>query len=97
MLLFSPHYPWYVAWLLPFLVLMPRWTVATYVMGMFYLCTTALAVGYGPQQFRLNERLYGAVAIAFILEAAVRSLPRARAWLLRVIPDPVLLERTRSL
>ena len=93
MLLFSPHYPWYVAWLVPFLVLTPRWTVATYVMGLFYLCTTALAVGYGPKQYQLNERLYAWVAIAFMIEAAVFAMPKARAWMLRVIPDPVLAER----
>ena len=91
MLLFSPHYPWYVAWLVLFLVLTPRWTVATYVMGLFYLCTTELAVGYGPKQYQLNQRLYAAVAIAFIMEAAAFGIPRARAWLLHVIPDPVLV------
>jgi alpha-1,6-mannosyltransferase len=88
MLLFSPHYPWYVAWLLPFLVLMPRWTLATYIIGLFYLCTTAMAVGYGPQQYRLNEHLYAAVALAFIMEATAFSIPAVRAWLLRAVPDP---------
>ena len=81
MLLFSPHYPWYVAWLVPFLVLMPSLTVMTYVGGLFYLCTTALAVGSGPKQYELNEILYGTVAIAFIIEVTVRRLPRTRAWL----------------
>ncbi len=83
MLLFSPHYPWYVAWLVPFLVLLPNLTVMTYVCGLFYLCTTALAVGYGPKQYQLNEILYGSVAIAFIIEIAVRRLPPTRAWLER--------------
>jgi alpha-1,6-mannosyltransferase len=83
MLLFSPHYPWYVAWLVPFLVLLPNLTVMTYVCGLFYLCTTALAVGYGPKQFQLNEILYGSVAIAFIIEIAVRRFPLTRAWLER--------------
>jgi hypothetical protein len=81
MLLFSPHYPWYVAWLVPFLVLTPTLTATTYVCGLFYLCTTALAVGYGPKQYQLNEILYGAVAIAFIMEITVRRLPLTRAWL----------------
>jgi hypothetical protein len=90
MLLFSPHYPWYVAWLVPFLVLTPRWTVAAYVVGLFYLCTTALAVGYGPKQYQLNVELYTAVAIAFMIEAAVFAMPKARAWMLQSIPDPVL-------
>ena len=90
MLLFSPHYPWYVAWLVPFLVLMPRLTVMTYVMAMFYLCTTAMAVGYGPEQYRLNERLYGVVAVAFMIEVAVLAVPKAREWLRRAVPGAVL-------
>ena len=73
MLLFSPHYPWYVAWLIPLLVLRPSLTVMTYVGGLFYLCTTALATGYGPKQYELNEILYAAVLIALIIEVAVRK------------------------
>jgi len=74
MLLFSPHYPWYVAWLLPFLVVLPSLTVMTYVGGLFYLCTTALAVGYGPKQYQLNEILYSAVGIALMIEVLGRHL-----------------------
>lgn len=81
MLLFSPHYPWYVAWLIPFLVLMPNLTVMTYVCGLFYLCTTALAVGYGPKQFELNEILYGSVAIAFMIEMFIRRAPSVQVWM----------------
>jgi alpha-1,6-mannosyltransferase len=81
MLLFSPHYPWYVAWLVPLLVLRPSLTVLTYVCGLFYLCTTALAVGYGAPQFRLNELLYAAVGIAFIIEIMGRKMPIARGWI----------------
>jgi hypothetical protein len=79
--LFSPHYPWYVAWLVPFFVLLPNLTVLTYVGGLFYLCTTALAVGSGPKQYELNEILYGSVAIALIMELSVRRVPPLRAWL----------------
>jgi hypothetical protein len=75
MLLFSPHYPWYVAWLVPFLAIVPDITVLAYVCGLFYLCTTAIAVGYGPQQFVLNEILYGGVLVAFLLDIAVRRRP----------------------
>ena len=91
MLLFSPHYPWYVAWLLPLLVLVPSLTVLTYLGGLFYLCTTALAVGYGPQQYHLNEILYAAVLIALIIELAARSVPRTRGWFRRTpmpLPSP---------
>jgi hypothetical protein len=72
MLLFSPHYPWYVAWLVPFLTLVPDITVFAYVCGLFYLCTTALAVGYGPSQFLLNKILYGGALIALLLDVVVR-------------------------
>lgn len=85
MLLFSPHYPWYVAWLVPFLVLLPNLTVMTYICGLFYLCTTALAVGYGPEQFELNEILYSVVSIAFTIEMVGRRVPIVRAWLQRTL------------
>ncbi len=75
MLLFSPHYPWYIAWLIPFLALLPNLPMLTYILGLFYLCTTALAVGSGPKQFLLNQILYGAVLIATLLQLAIRRLP----------------------
>jgi len=89
MLLFSPHYPWYVAWLVPFLVVLPSLTVMTYVCGLFYLCTTALAVGYGPKQYELNEILYGSVAIAFMIEMAARRVPAIRGWIERLDRKPM--------
>ncbi len=72
MLLFSPHYPWYVAWLVPFFVLIESPTVFVYTLGLFYLCTTSIAVGSGPKQFLLNQILYSAVAVAFMIEMVVR-------------------------
>ena len=84
MLLFSPHYPWYVAWLVPFLILMPSLTLFTYIGGLFYLCTTSIAVGSGPKQYLLNQILYSAVAIAFIIELVLRRLPQTRAILHRL-------------
>jgi alpha-1,6-mannosyltransferase len=89
MLLFSPHYPWYVAWLVPFLVLLPNLTVMTYVCGLFYLCTTALAAGYGPKQYALNEILYSAVAIAFMIEMVGRRVPLVRDWMNGLARRPV--------
>ena len=84
MLLFSPHYPWYVAWLVPFLVLMPSLTLFTYIGGLFYLCTTSIAVGSGPKQYLLNEILYSAVAIALIMELTLRRLPQTRTFFHRL-------------
>jgi hypothetical protein len=78
MLLFSPHYPWYVAWLVPFFTVVPSLTVFAYVTGLFYLLTTPLAVGYGPKQFMLNQILYGTVLAAFCLEWALRRFRKPR-------------------
>ena len=75
MLLFSPHYPWYIAWLVPFFTLVPSLTVFTYICAVFYLFTTAMAVGYGPQQFLLNKILYGVVLLAFCVEWMLRRWP----------------------
>jgi hypothetical protein len=71
MLLFSPHYPWYIAWLVPFLVLVPNLPLLTYLVAFFYLFTTALAAP-GPKMFLLNKILYGAVAVAFLLALLLR-------------------------
>ncbi|HEY4358977.1 MAG TPA: glycosyltransferase family 87 protein [Acidobacteriaceae bacterium] len=68
MLLFSPHYPWYVLWLIPFLALVPNLPVAAYLMGMFYLLTTALADGNDDNTFILNSRLYVVVAVAMVVQ-----------------------------
>ena len=89
MLLFSPHYPWYVAWLVPFLTLIPSLTIFTYVCGLFYLCYTALAVGFGAPQFRLNEILYGSSILAVFGEVALRRWPLHR----HVFPVPIVETR----
>ena len=78
MLLFSPHYPWYLAWLVPLLTLVPDIAVLAYVCGFFYMCTTAGAVGYGPEQFLLNQILYAGILIAFLLDIALRRWPIVR-------------------
>lgn len=75
MLLFSPRYPWYVAWLVPFLTLVPDLAVFAYICGLFYLCTTELAVGSGPKQFVLNSLLYGGVLFALLVDVALRRWP----------------------
>ncbi len=75
MLLFSPHYPWYIAWLVPFLTLLPNLPIAAYTLGLFYLCTTSLAVGSGPKQFLLNQILYSAIAFATLLQLALHRWP----------------------
>jgi alpha-1,6-mannosyltransferase len=71
MLLFSPHYAWYVIWLIPFFAIQPNLPVLVYLMGFFYGFTTALA-DPGPRMFLLNEYLYGATAVAFLVWMAWR-------------------------
>ena len=78
MFLFSPHYAWYVAWLVPFFALMPRLPMATYLMGFFYGYTTWLA-DPGPKMFLLNERLYGATLVALVVHVALRAWRPYRA------------------
>ncbi len=78
-LLFSPRYPWYVAWLIPFFALLPNLPALTYICGLFYLCYTELAKGYGPKQFQLNERLYAAVVFATLIAILLRRWPIHRA------------------
>jgi hypothetical protein len=82
MLLFSPHYPWYVIWLVPFLVLVPNLPLLVYLMGFFYLFTTQLA-DPGPKMFLLNKILYGGVAVAIVLVWAWRRWGSAQVRCVR--------------
>lgn len=75
MLLFSPHYPWYVAWLLPFFALIPSLSLFAYTGGVFYMFTTSLAVGSGPKEFLMNQILYSAVILALCAEIALHRWP----------------------
>jgi hypothetical protein len=72
MLLFSPHYAWYVIWLIPFFALQPNAAVLVYLMGFFYGYTTEWAVP-GPKMFVLNACLYGATAVGFLVWMAWRK------------------------
>jgi len=74
MFLFSPHYAWYIIWLVPFFTLMPNLPILTYLLGFFYLYTTALAVP-GPKIFLANEILYAAVFAEFIIQLALNRWP----------------------
>ncbi len=70
-LCFSPHYPWYFLWLLPFLALWP-WRPAFYMVlaATFLLATRLGAPGEGI--FHMNLYLYG----GFLLFLAAEWLPR---------------------
>ena len=69
MLLFSPHYAWYVIWLVPFFTLLPLLPGIGYVIGFFYLYTTALAEP-GPKMFLANEILYALLVVTTLLQIA---------------------------
>jgi hypothetical protein len=78
MFLFSPHYAWYIIWLVPFFTLLPNLPILTYLLGFFYLYTTALAEP-GPKMFLANEILYGSVLAALILQFVLNRWPVHRA------------------
>ncbi|HWW98982.1 MAG TPA: glycosyltransferase 87 family protein [Edaphobacter sp.] len=77
MFLFSPHYAWYILWLVPFFTLMPNLPILTYLLGFFYLYTTALAEP-GPKMFLANEILYAAVFAALIIQLVLKRWPLHR-------------------
>ena len=85
MLLFSPHYAWYIVWLVPLMVLVRSLPLMVYVMGFFYLFTTQLAEP-GPKMFLLNEILYGGVVVAILLQALMRRFVRVEG-LFRANPE----------
>ncbi|WP_433963945.1 glycosyltransferase 87 family protein [Tunturiibacter gelidiferens] len=85
MFLFSPHYAWYIVWLVPFFTLMPNLPILTYVLGFFYLYTTALAEP-GPKMFLVNKIIYVSVFAAFIIELVFRRWPIHR----RLFVQPVV-------
>ena len=71
-LLFSPHYAWYLAWLVPLLALMPNLTVWVYVCGLFYGSSTTLIDGVGPSDFMIDVTLYASVLAALLVELVWR-------------------------
>ncbi len=77
MLLFSPHYAWYIIWLIPFFTLLPVLPGLGYVMGFFYLYTTALAAP-GPKMFLANEILYGILVATTCVQLASIYVPALR-------------------
>ena len=72
MLLFSPHYPWYIVWLIPMFALTRNLPLLTYLMVVFYMFTTPLADGQAGTMFELNKILYGAVAVSVVIYLLLR-------------------------
>jgi alpha-1,6-mannosyltransferase len=67
MLFFSPHYPWYVVWLVPFLVVAPSPAMGVYVCAVFYAYTTWWA-SPGAGMYFLGKWIYGTTALAMLLQ-----------------------------
>ncbi|MDQ2834812.1 MAG: DUF2029 domain-containing protein [Acidobacteriota bacterium] len=84
MFLFSPHYAWYVIWLVPFFTLLPNLPILAYLLGFFYLYTTALA-DPGPKMFLANEILYAGVFAALLLQFAFDRWPIPRSLLVQPV------------
>ena len=84
MFLFSPHYAWYIVWLIPFFTLMPNLPILTYVLGFFYLYTTALAEP-GPKMFLANKILYASVFTALIIQLALDRWPIHRSFFVQPV------------
>jgi len=78
MLLFSPHYAWYIAWLIPLMALYPNWVTLAYVCAFFYGFTTQWAIP-GPRMFVLNGWIYFAIGWAFAVEIVWRQW-NLRRW-----------------
>ncbi len=84
MLFFSPHYPWYVIWLVPFLALRPALPMGVYVCAIFYGLTTQWSEP-GAKLYFLNHWIYGVTAAAFVLQwiydrGLKRVLPLGKLW-----------------
>jgi alpha-1,6-mannosyltransferase len=74
-LCFSPHYPWYFLWLLPFLTLRP-WPPAFFLaLAPAYLLTTNLGLP-GEPMYRLNCLLYGGFFVLLVNEALSNYFPK---------------------
>ena len=71
MLLFSPHYPWYFLWIIPFTVLIPYVPAIFYITACFFLYTTEFAAP-GPKMYYMNEWLYGTLLVVVAADWARR-------------------------
>jgi len=73
MLLFSPHYPWYYLWLLPFLCIIPNVPMLYFMTACFYLYTTQLA-NPGPAMYYMFQWLYATTALLALWCTGIRLL-----------------------
>ena len=70
-ILFSPHYPWYFIWILPFAVMLRYLPAIVLTLEATYWFATELALP-GPKMFRMNEYMYSIFFAAVIADLLVR-------------------------
>jgi alpha-1,6-mannosyltransferase len=86
-ILFSPHYPWYFLWIVPFAVTLRYLPALVLTLSADYWFATSLAIP-GPRMFRMNEYMYGTFAAAVAVDLLVRWL-RARRHLAVSLPHHI--------
>jgi alpha-1,6-mannosyltransferase len=69
--LFSPHYPWYFLWLLPFAVALRYLPAIVLTLEAAYWYATSLALP-GEKMFRMNEYMYSIFFVAVALDLILR-------------------------
>jgi len=79
-LLFSPHYPWYFIWIVPFAVMLRYLPAIVLTLEATYWFATSLALP-GPKMFRMNEYMYSIFFTALLADLVVR-------WCLKVRTAP---------
>jgi alpha-1,6-mannosyltransferase len=94
-LCFSPHYPWYFLWLLPFLTLQP-WPPAFFLaVAPMYLLSTKLGMP-GEPMYRLNCFLYGGFFVLLVNQWLSNYFPKLLIRKTRGILSALLLMRPQD-
>ncbi len=75
-ILFSPHYPWYFLWIVPFAVMLRYIPAVVLTLSAVFWFSTNIAIP-GPRMFRMNEYMYGIFFASVLVDLLVRWL-RAR-------------------
>lgn len=89
-LIFSPHYPWYFLWTLPFSVILGYVPGLVLTLGAVYWFATDLAIP-GEKMFRMNEYLYGMFFLAVLADGLVRFVRRKQQANAKIRNEEVIL------
>jgi alpha-1,6-mannosyltransferase len=74
---FSPHYPWYFLWILPFAVILRYVPAIVLTLAAAYWFATNLAIP-GEKMFQMNKYLYGIFLISLAADLTFRWLKQRR-------------------